>query len=184
MLYEYEVEAPLIAIIGNRGSCKTLFMTHIAVEEAKLGRKIFSNYHLMGIPYERYTYDMLEKLPEKMQDGIILMDEIQMGSDSYEFLSKKARSITTLITQMRKRNLTVYMTTQNFRMVTKRMRDLTDYIYVMENVKDQNNKIIKGMAKASLFDAKTSEYSNNALKKYIFDGRKYFKNYNTREIIK
>ena len=177
------VESPIVAIVGNKGACKTLMMTYIAEREHfKNGRKIYSNYHLTHIPYERFTYEMLVDLPEYMMNGVILMDETQMGADAYDFLNKKTRSITTLATQLRKRKLDLYMTTQRFRFISKRLRDLTDYIYALKTYEDSIGEPIHGVARVELYD-RNDIFNDIPIKSFVFDGRKWFGHYDTNEVI-
>lgn len=179
-----KVESPIVAIVGNKGSGKTLMMTYIG-ERAhfKENRKVYANYHLTEIPYQKFSYDDLLNLPEEMEHAIILMDEIQMGADAYEFLSNKSKAITTLATQLRKRDLELYMTTQRFTFISKRLRDLTDLIYTMTTYTDQNGNLVRGVAYVEQYD-RNDPFSDIPIKKFIFDGRNWFNHYDTTEVIK
>jgi len=178
-----EVESPINAIVGDKGACKTLMMTYLAEYHYKYeNRNIYSNYKLNNIPYKPFTYDMLKELPEDMRNGIILMDEIQQGSDAYEFLSKKSKAITTLATQLRKRNLTIYMTTQRFEQIAKRLRNLTDFIYALSPYYDKGH-LIKGIAYVEQYD-RADPFNDIPVRKFIFDGREWFGHYDSHEVIK
>jgi len=179
-----KVESPIIAVVGNKGAGKTLFLTYIAEYSHLIEkRKVFSNFELNHIPYYDFDYKMLLELPDDMENGVILMDETQMGADAYDFLSKKSKAITTLATQLRKRNLDLYMTTQRFTFIAKRLRDLTDFIFAMEVAKDYNNDIIKGVANVEVYD-RNDIFDETPIKTFIFDGRNFFNHYNTDEVIK
>jgi hypothetical protein len=177
------VESPIVAIVGNKGSGKTLFLTFIAEHAHYMeNRKVFSNFDLTEIPYERFDYQMLAELPEHIENAVILMDETQMGADAYEFLSKQSKGITKLATQLRKRKLDLYMTTQRFSFISKRLRDLTDFIFAMEVLRDQNQQIIRGMARVEIYD-RNDPFREIPMKDFTFDGRPFFNHYNTNEII-
>ena len=177
------VESPIVAVVGNKGAGKTLFLTFIAEHAYHIEkRKVFSNFELTEIPYHEFSYKDLLELPEHMENGVILMDETQMGADAYEFLSKQSKAITTLATQLRKRNLDLYMTTQRFTFIAKRLRDLTDFIFAMDVARDQNNQIIRGVAKVEIYD-RNDPFSDIPMKDFIFDGRPFFNHYNTKEVI-
>lgn len=178
-----EVQSPIIAIVGDKGASKTLMMTYLAeYHYYKENKTIYSNYKLNNIPYKDFNYDMLVNLPDDMTDGVILMDEIQMGSDAYEFLSKKSKAITTLATQLRKRNLTLYMTTQRFEMIAKRLRILTDFIYALSPYYEKGH-LIKGVAYVEQYD-RADPFNDIPVRKFIFDGRKWFGHYDSSEVIK
>jgi hypothetical protein len=177
-----EVQSPINAIVGDKGACKTLMMTYLAeYHYLKENKNIYSNYKLNIIPYKKFSYDMLVDLPEDMCNGIILMDEIQMGSDAYEFLSKKSKAITMLATQLRKRNLTLYMTTQRFELIAKRLRILTDFIYALSPFYDKGH-LIKGVAYVEQYD-RADPFNDIPVRKFVFDGRQWFGHYDTKEVI-
>jgi hypothetical protein len=178
------VESPIVAIVGNKGTGKTLMLCYLG-ERAyyKQNRRVYANFHLTKIPYQKFDFEMLAELPEEMENGIILMDEAHMGADAYEFLSKKSKSITTLATQLRKRKLELYMTTQRFTFISKRLRDLTDFIYTTSLYMDHEGNAIRGVANVEIYD-RNDPFYDIPLKKFVFDGRKWFGHYNTSEVVK
>jgi hypothetical protein len=177
------VESPIVVIVGNKGAGKTLFLTHRAeFAHNHENRKVFSNYHLTEIPYEPFTYEMLTSLPEHMTNGIIVADEGQMGADAYDFLNHRSRAMTTLATQLRKRNLELWVTTQRYKFLAKRIRDLADYVFTMQVAKDEQNQLIKGIAHVEIYD-RADPFSNEPIQRFIFDGRQYFGHYDTTEVI-
>lgn len=178
-----QVQSPIVVIVGNKGSCKTLFLTvrgEYAAEVEK--RKVYSNYKLNNIKYFEYDFEMLINLPEEMRDGVILMDEGHMGADAYNFLGKSNKAITKLATQLRKLNLELWITTQRFRFISSRLRELTDLVYTMEAAKDESGEIIQGVARYELYD-NGNPYKSIPVSKGIFDGRKFFGHYDTNEVI-
>lgn len=177
------VQSPIVVLVGNKGTGKTTYLTYRAeyghfVEN----RTIYSNFKLHNIPYRQFTYDMLKELPEEMRDGIIVADEGQMGADAYAFLSKKSKALTTLATQLRKRNLELWISTQRFKMIASRLRDLSDYIFTFTNVRDENNKIIKGVAFVEAFN-REDKYNEIPQFKFTFDGRRFFGHFDSDEVI-
>lgn len=177
------IESPIVAVVGNKGAGKTLFLTYLAeFAHYKQKRTVYSNFKLHNIPYKEFDYQMLLDLPEEMNNGLLLMDEAHMGADAYEFLGKSSKAITTLATQLRKRNLDLYMSTQRFTFITKRLRDLTDYIFALEVAKDVNNNIIRGVANVEIYD-RNDRFNDKPINKFIFDGRKYFGHYDTDQVI-
>ena len=66
-------------LTGKMESGKTLFLTFIGEHAQYIeNRKVFSNFELTNIPFERFDYEMLAELPEYMENGVILMDETQI----------------------------------------------------------------------------------------------------------
>lgn len=178
-----QIQSPIAVIVGNKGSCKTLFLT-VRAEYAYYieKRKVYSNYKLNNIEYFQYDFNMLKELPEEMRNGVILMDEAHMGADAYAFLSGTSKAITKLATQLRKLNLELWITTQRFKFLANRLRMLTDIVYTMEAAKDENGDIIQGVAHYEMFD-NGDPYNSIPKSKGIFDGRKFFGHYDTNEVI-
>jgi hypothetical protein len=177
------IESPIVAVVGNKGAGKTLFLTYRAEYGYYIEKRtIYSNFHLKNIPYKSFDFNMLVDLPEEMTNGIIVMDEAHMGADAYAFLSKKSKAISLLATQLRKRNLDLYISTQRFRFLASRLKELTDYIFTMEVLKDEENHIIQGTANVKIFD-RSNPFSNKEVGSFIFDGREFFNHYDTKQVI-
>ena len=169
------MEYPISCVLGARGSGKTLFMTSLAYAYHKEGKKIYANYHLIDIPYKHITFEELAALPAELNDAIVLLDEIQIGADAYEVFKKSNKMITVFATQLRKRKITLYYSTQVFTMVTKRLRQQTNYII-------QCDPIQAGITKISIFD-RDKPFMDQYIKTFNFDGRPYFNKYDTNEVI-
>jgi KaiC/GvpD/RAD55 family RecA-like ATPase len=171
------VEYPISCVLGVRGSGKTLFMTSLAYKYAATGKKIIANYHLIDIEYTYMTFEEISKLPDELYNAVVLLDEIQIGADSYEIFKKSNKMITTFATQLRKRKIVMYYSTQVFTQTTKRLREQTNYIIQVENTNQ------KGISKISVFD-REKFLDEQHLKSFVFDGRPYFNYYNTDEVVK
>ena len=171
------VNYPITAIIGNRGSGKTCFMTFLALQYHKEGRKIYSNYHLNNIPYQSMTLKEMSELPDELTNAVVLMDELHVGADSYDFMKSSSKAFYTFATQLRKRKVNWYYTTQIFTQVAKRIRMQTDYLITMENTKKEN------IFKTTVYDRRKEYDLNEPIQQFLFDGKEYFKEYNTDEVI-
>jgi hypothetical protein len=167
---------PITALIGRRGSGKTLFMTKLAEEYASDGFTIYANYHLTKTPYRPLSFKQLAELPDYLYDAVVLLDEIQIGADSYEIFKPSTKQITKFATQLRKRRITLFYATQDFKMAAKRLRGQTDYIIKFERTS------IDGVANLQVFDMGLP-ILDQCIKTFIFDGRPYFDHYDTDEII-
>jgi len=107
---------------------------------------------------------------------VVLLDEIQIGADSYEIFKPSTKQITKFATQLRKRRITLFYATQDFKMAAKRLRGQTDYIIKFERTS------IDGVANLQVFDMGLP-ILDQCIKTFIFDGRPYFDHYDTDEII-
>jgi GTPase SAR1 family protein len=167
---------PITCILGQRGAGKTLFMTYLAHKYHSEGKRIFSNFTLKDIPFDYISFEQLAKLPDELTNAIVFLDEIQIGADSYEIFKKSNKMITIFTTQLRKRKITLYYSTQVFGMVTKRMRLQTNYIIEM------SNKVKPGYIDANIYEYNTANYQDY-IKSIKMDLRGYFNSYDTDEVI-
>ena len=170
------MQFPITCVLGERGSGKTLFMTYLAYHYAKQGKKIVANYHLFGIPYTYMKVREIAEMKLTIKDSIVFIDEGQEGADSYSFLRKSTQKLTKFATQIRKLKITMYYSTQVFGQIAKRLRDQTNYIIQMQEMG------IQGISRASVFNYRQG-YEDDLIRKFVFDGREYFKFYDTEEII-
>lgn len=171
---------PVFCLLGDRGSCKTLFMVYLAEQYAKAGTPVIANFHLYGIPFTYMSFATIiktfEEEPESLKNSVIFMDEILSGADAYEFYKKHNRQIVRLITQIRKFHTVVFYTAQSYDQPTKRLRGQTNYIF--EFIPSN----IDGIATIEKYD-KTQALDNQFIGAVLFDGRKYFDKYDTDEIV-
>jgi hypothetical protein len=165
---------PIIIVVGDFGSGKTLYTTFMGLTfYQNEGLKIFSNYDLFKVPYKKIKFSDVSSMPDWLHDGVLLLDETQIGADSYNFLNKGVQQIMTFITQIRKRNIVLIMTTQRFDFVAKRIRSLINYFIEVEAVS-------KGVVKISTYDITRGEELQN---ERTLDLTKIWSYYNTDEVI-
>lgn len=172
----------IIGIIGDRGDGKTCLTTHLLYEAFINGNDIFSNYKLTFIDDDHYiSFEEMSKLPNYLKDGYVGMDEIQMAMDSRNFLSDGNKKLTKLVTQIRKRGLTLIYTTQRLGMADLRLRQQTDYLFFPEKQKPftKDGVLIDSLFKVTVQEVK----SGRVLKPFYYDAHKYYDMYDTSEII-
>lgn len=165
---------PITAIIGDRGAGKTCIMTALAEAYHKEGKRIFTNYHLFHIPYTKITLEEMIKLPDHLNNSVVLIDEIHVWADAYDFMGKPARALATFATQLRKRKVNFYYTTQIFTQAPLRLRRQTNYFMAMQNTAKQ------GQFKTQIIDRFNS---NTIVNEFYFDGRPFYDKYDTDEVI-
>lgn len=116
----------LFAIVGELGSGKTLSLTYLAWHNwFNKGRRIYSNYNLYGFPFTKIgSVDDLDNI----YDGFFSADELWLYVDAWAGRTKKKKIIANILLKSRKRGLTIAYTSQSFKQVAKRIRDVTDFI--------------------------------------------------------
>lgn len=166
--------------IGKMGSGKTLSMTKEILKYYVKGYTIYSNYHL-NIPHKKVNFDELIILANKqtgLNNAVIALDEIHILLDSRSGMSNKSKLITFWLNQTRKMKVKLLYTTQYLHQIDKRLRSGTDFFIFCNGVKlfyKESNK------RFFVCYNELSDGSNN--KREVFIGDKFFKYYNTDEII-
>lgn len=174
--------------IGKQGSGKTLFTTKLAIDNFNGERKIYSNYSLYGLPFQKITLgnekevangaiDILDKLDEDnnyFDNSIMLLDEIHIYLDSLDFMRKNNRRLQVFFSQLRKRNILLLGTTQYIMNVDIRIRRQCKNVFEMQNVKDNIFNVITHEIDG-YYTVELSEYKINLID--------YYKFYDTNEII-
>lgn len=117
----------LMGIIGKLGEGKTLALTYFILRNYWKGRKIYSNYHLVKIPY---TYVSTPDEIEDMHEGFFAGDELWQWADSRMSGSHKNKFITAILGKSRKRGINITYTAQYFKSIDIRIRTVTDFIAI------------------------------------------------------
>jgi len=177
-------------LIGKQGSGKTLMMTKLAFEKISENPsiRVFSNYELIGTPFTYITFDnkkerdkgkldilkMLDDDPNYFDNSIMLLDEIHVYADSYDFMSKNNRRLQTFFSQLRKRNIYMLATTQYLMNLDIRLRRQCMNVHEMSHIKRER------------FLVQTYEidgYYTKHVTSYVVDLSGYYNKYNTFELI-
>lgn len=203
----------LYILVGKQGSGKTAFATRLIVlDYESIKRRVFANYNLYGIPFQRITLgnereekngaiDILKAItkdPDYFNNSIIVIDEGHIYFDSKDYFSNNQRALQNFFSQLRKRNILLAITTQRFMGINITVRAQAKFLMYFEPQKveevtittDSRGKKIKKTTSYELFNVElfTQEagYSHPQpikRKPDTFDLRDYFKYYNTREVI-
>ncbi len=164
----------VISVIGDFGSGKTNLLTAIAkMNEGK--RTIFANFTLYDIEYKPIDIDDLAEFPDWVRDCVILLDEGHVGANIYDVFEERIHDFAEFITQIRKRRVFLFWSSQIFDRVAKPLRLYTKYVFQMEA------SPYDGISLVTLMD-----YHNHGQIIYahqIFDGRPYWGYFDTTEII-
>lgn len=177
-------------ITGQQGSGKTLFLVKMAYEAYLKGKTIYSNVALR-FPYKPLDYkDIIEC---RLQNAIVILDEIHLLLPARRSMKHSSVAICDgFLSMVRKKGLEVYGTTQTIRKVDIRFREECDYYYTtikyamikkgkFERIfhNENLNRNIPLMIKINV----TETYSNNTIE-ISFLGNKYFKLFDTNQVIK
>lgn len=183
-----------VAIIGDPGSGKTNMMVRYLFNEYQSGTPIISNLRSLKFPQTYMGFnDLIEAAKRddpRLNGAYVGTDELGLGADSYEFFSNKNKGLTDLNAQRRKFHLRWIYSVQRFSMISKRLRLLTDGFVSMTDMDKQNmrrpdgsfvkfhREVCMGIFRADFFDR-----DMRLVKSKPFNGRKYWKYYDTDEKI-
>lgn len=166
--------------IGKQGGGKTLYMTKVLIDNYDNKRPIYSNYTLFNLDNVEYIDDTLliqlinDDDVDKLNNSIILLDEIHVYLDSLDFMKKHNRTLQGFFSQLRKRNILLLATTQYLLNLDVRIRRQIKNIFEMKHLK------------ASVFNVKVHEidgYYSNYLHELNVELSDYYKYYDTNEVI-
>ena len=115
----------LFGICGELGSGKTLSLTYLTFRNWFYRKmKVFSNYHLFGIPY--YYIEYVSQF-NYMKDGVACMDELWRVCDARMSRTTKNQFTADILARSRKRHLTYLFTAQVLDTVDGRIRKVQDF---------------------------------------------------------
>ena len=134
-------ESSVIGVLGRRGHGKTTLLALLGENDADNGKKVIANFDL-SFPHVRMSFADIIELPKELQNATVLLDEMQVGAGAREALKKTNQTINKFITQLRKRNILLIYSTQNFGFIDKNIRTQTDYIVVTQKVDDNIYKVL------------------------------------------
>ncbi len=172
--------------IGRQGSGKTAFITKLLVDNYSIDRKVYSNYSLFGIDYEKITFDnkrnknaidilnVISDNPDYFNNSIMLLDEIHIYFDSRDFLKQNNRIIQNFFSQLRKRNILLLATTQYILHLDVRIRRQALAVFQMANLKD-------GIFRVDVHEI--DGYYTSFIRTELVNLNDYFKYYDTNELI-
>ena len=172
--------------IGRQGSGKTAFITKLLVDNYSNDRKVYSNYSLFGIDYQKITFDnkrnknaidilkVISENPDYFNNSIMLFDEIHIYFDSRDFMRQNNRIIQNFFSQLRKRNILLLATTQYILHLDVRIRRQALAVFQMTNLKD-------GIFRVDVHEI--DGYYTSFIRTELVNLKDYFKYYDTNELV-
>lgn len=191
----------IIGFIGSRNSGKTISMTIEAYKKYLQGYKIYSNYHL-NFPFTPYTIDDLMAFAESgmyFGNSIFLIDELHIYFDARCSGKKRNIIFSYFLNQSSKNDIDVYYTSQFARQVEIRLRLNTEVVVestARTFLRDKDGKVFmrenyrpkpRDVVVACYIYNRMIKFSDTGMDKVtqrVYKADKYFKLYNTREVIK
>lgn len=126
------------------------------------------------IDYFNITGKHAESNSDYLNNSIILLDEIHVYFDAYDFLKKENRIISAFASQLRKRNTLLLATTQYLLAVSIRLRK---QIKIVFDIRKIGSTFISNVARVD-------GYYFDVIKEIELDLKSYFPYYDTHEIIR
>ncbi len=171
--------------IGRQGSGKTAFITKLLVDNYTSDKRVYSNYSLFNIDYQKITFnkknensiDILEVIsdnPNYFNNSIMLLDEIHIYFDSRDYMKRENRIIQNFFSQLRKRNILLLGTTQYVLNLDNKIRRQALAVFQMTNLKD-------GIFRVDVHEI--DGYYTSFIKTELVNLNDYFKFYDTHELI-
>ena len=109
----------LYIIVGNKGTGKSAYMTHLAYKYNKKGYNVFTNYGIFNqLKNNYYDYDY-------PPNSVLFIDETGLIHDNRAFKSFPP-ACTEFYKYQRKNKLIIYLASQTID-IDKKIRDLADY---------------------------------------------------------
>ncbi len=159
-------QGKILVFEGRIGAGMTLSAVVLAHNDYLWGRTVYSNIKL------NFPYKPLEKLNfDKAVSCSVLIDDCFVLVDSRLPTTKTVRIWTYFLSQVRKRGITVYLTTPRFEYLDKRIRWMTDvrvYCYCTAPHKFAMRFVTLQTGSKSI---------------YPYDGRPYYGLYNTWQTV-
>jgi len=174
----------IIGIEGGLGSGKTLLMVRYLKKDADKGNDVRANFKLIDINYK--PLDVMEILELNaggfnLNNLSIAIDEITVFADCRSSMKKMNKLLSYFILQTRKRNVTLYYTTQDINMVDLRLANHTDIRIVAEKIPKNKGGYYENYRKYTIYDLR--DLRNFRYKKFYLDIRPFYKYYDTNEVI-
>jgi hypothetical protein len=172
---------PCTAIIGKPRTGKTLFLTAIAETDFRKGRSIYSNYTL-SFPHKKYSIDDLlsiSTMEMEISEKTVVMQEASKWFDSRRSGRNENVLLSSFTGQSGKRDIDIYYDDQFMTRIDRGLRDITDYSFVSNCIRDSNKNPI--LFEYTMYGGYFVYPMNRTLRIPASKMLKYYEMYNTRE---
>lgn len=183
-----------VAFLGFLGSGKTTMAVRDTILTKKLhpNKTIYSNMVLYNYDYKDLDLMDMYLNHQTEKDIIILGDEVYTMMDSRLSQSNRNKVESYFMAMSRKKDCDFFMTMQYEKFVDCRIAPFIQIKYIMESIPIVQKTFIDGIEysytiphpylfKVHLFDNRIP--FNTVTKDFVFDGRRWFKEFNTYQTI-
>lgn len=182
----------VVVFTGGRGSGKTISMTVQAIIGMAMGLRCWSNYPIevtVGHEYDkgRWNSRLLRSEPLSMEGlytlesgirvGLVCIDEINLWADSRRSLAVTNQLLSYVFQLIRKRQLSFYLTVQNFLWLDSRLRWQTDALIACEDLHYRYRNLPKGFVIGQQLQDRSGFYTGHP---YEQSGRIYTRQLHAR----
>lgn len=178
------MSSKIVLYKGRRGSGKSLTMVKDGVINFKKGWDILRNFDCaFGKPITNEQILNLDKFSE-IRKCIILVEEIQIFFDSRRSMKTQNIQFSNFIQQVRKRDISIYATSQYANTVDLRFRQHVDIVALPkydDKLKVCEVTYIDMTSKEDILDSFDKPHISARV---VYDARPIFPLYNTREMQK
>ena len=123
-------DSRVMGLFGDRGSGKSACMAHIGNMKRRAGKNIFYYPPAYGLNIgEPMSPSELAQVPDKLNNAVVLIDEIQELLSKYKQNTIASAQIMAFFRQVRKRGVDVVFTSNDPSNINKHVADQTDYYY-------------------------------------------------------
>ena len=131
----------IIGIPGESGEGKTTTAVKFILDMYKIDVPLYSNMKSLKMKYTHIT--KLSDI-EKIERGVIYADELWLSFDSRNSMSTKNQVGTRLTNQIRKHDVILFYTLQQFGSIDLRVRENTNIIYSPTYIQKSSARYPKG----------------------------------------
>lgn len=176
----------IIGIEGFLGDGKTVYMARCLKKDFQHGRKIYANFKLNTIEYEKLNINdfLCSEDSAKFHNCTIGIDEITLFMDCRRSSRKENIAISTLLRQSRKRDLDIYYTCQNLDETDLRLVRYTSIFVIAQRLfakyNDGKMREMEHYRNYTIIDARKRK---DNITRFNLDISKYYDDYDTNEII-
>jgi len=165
---------PIVLIVGNKGSGKTLTGTRYAKEKLDLGYEIVSNYKMNFRHTILTEKDLKDYARWKYDNKAVFLDEAHIYLDCRMSMTKRNRLMSYWYAQTRKRNIWLFLMTQRSRNIDVRAKQLCDVLIKCKMLHIKGKQVVR----------LDKYYIEERIHKVeLYNPEKYYDLYDTNEII-
>lgn len=169
------------AIIGKPRTGKTLLLTAIGETDFRKKRKIYSNY-VLSFDHIKYSLDDLlsiSTMEMELSPKTVLMQEASKWFDARRSGRNENVLLSSFTGQSGKREIDIYYDDQFMTRIDKGLRDITDYSFISNCIRDSNNNPV--LFEYEMYSGYFVYPMNKTLRIDARQMLKFYDMYNTRE---